>query len=113
MKGVEKAAIILIILMIATIIFSYLSNFFVVQLYSTAFLTSMNLQTKIASGIYLFFTMLVRIGVAIWLFSLARKQQAQPWVWCLFGLCFGLIAAVLFYLIRLYDALVSKPPENI
>ena len=113
MKGIEKAAIILIILMIATIIFSYLSNFIVVQLYISAFFTSMNLQTKIASGIYLFFTMLVRIGVAIWLFSLARKQQAQPWVWCLFGLCFGLIAAVLFYLIRLYDALVSKPPENI
>jgi hypothetical protein len=113
MKGVEKAAIILIILMIATIIFSYFSNFFVVQLYGPEFFTPMNLQTKIASGIILIFRMLVHIGVAIWLFSLARKQQAQPWVWCLFGLCFGLIAAVLFYLIRLYNALVSKPPENI
>ena len=110
MKGIEKVAIILIILMIVSLIFSTFSNLFVVRIYSRDYLTYINLQTKIVSGIFFIFGMLVRIGVAIWLFFLARRHQAQPWIWCLFGLVFGLIAAVLFYLIRIYEG--SNPKLN-
>ena len=105
MKGIEKVAIVLIILTVITVIFSYFSNVFVARIYGPDFLTYMNLQTRIASGIIFFFGVLVHIGVAIWLFILARRHQAQPWIWCLFGLFFGLIAAILFYLIRIYESL--------
>ena len=110
MKGIEKVAIILIILTIATIIFSTFSSIFVARIYGPDFLTYMNLQTRIVSGIIFFFGVLVHIGVAIWLVFLARRHQAQPWIWCLFGLVFGLIAAILFYLIRIYEG--SNPKLN-
>ena len=110
MKSIEKVAIILIILAVVTIFFSTFSNFFIIHIFSSHYITYINMQTRILSGIFLIFGMLVRIGVAIWLFSLAKRHQAQPWIWCLFGLVFGLIAAILFYLIRIYEG--SNPKLN-
>lgn len=48
----------------------------------------------------------VLVGVSIWLFMAAKKERnATPRVWALFGLCFGLIAVVLFYAVRIYEQL--------
>ncbi len=46
--------------------------------------------------------MTVRIGIAIWLYILAKKGSETPWIWALFGLTFGLSGAILFFLIRVY-----------
>ena len=45
---------------------------------------------------------LVNVGAAIWLGIEARAAALRSWVWALFGLCFGLWAIALFYLVQLY-----------
>jgi hypothetical protein len=50
------------------------------------------------------------LAVGIWLFVQARKSEDTPWIWLLFGLVYGLIAAVLFFLLRVND---SKIPNRI
>ena len=44
---------------------------------------------------------LVNVGAATWLFLEARAAALKAWVWALFGLCFGLVSVVLFYLVQL------------
>ena len=45
---------------------------------------------------------LVNAGAATWLFIEARAAGLKAWVWALFGLCFGLLSVVLFYLVQLH-----------
>ena len=45
---------------------------------------------------------LVNVGAAVWLFVEARTAALKSWVWSLFGLCFGILGVVLFYLVLLY-----------
>ena len=66
---------------------------------------TLNMMTAVRSMV----GMLVQIGVGIWLFVLARRKNATPWVWLLFGLCFGISAAVLFFIIKVYEAIKSTP----
>ena len=44
----------------------------------------------------------VNIGAAVWLAVEARVAARSLWVWALFGLCFGLLAVALFYLVQLH-----------
>ncbi len=46
----------------------------------------------------------LRVAVTWWLFTTARRDKASPWVWSLLGLVFGLIAVVLFYCVKIYEA---------
>jgi hypothetical protein len=52
---------------------------------------------------------MVNLAIGIWLFIQARQSKNVPWIWLLFGLFYGLIAAVLFYIMRIYE---SKNPQN-
>jgi hypothetical protein len=45
---------------------------------------------------------LVNVGAAIWLVVEARAASLRAWVWALFGLFFGLLGVVLFYLVQVY-----------
>lgn len=43
------------------------------------------------------FQLLTQIVVGLWLALMAKKSRKSPWIWGLFGLTYGLIAAVLYY----------------
>ena len=108
MKQIEKFLIVILILTLVSIAASYLSNALLIRLYGTAEFGKMTAFSKLLASIFLFFRALVHICVAIWLFVAAREHKAQPWAWFVFGIFFGLMAALLFYLTRIYDMLRSK-----
>ncbi len=45
--------------------------------------------------------LILRIGCAWWLHQKNRQQQF-PWLWCLLGLAFGLMAVALYYLVEIH-----------
>jgi hypothetical protein len=47
---------------------------------------------------------LANVIVAVWLFVEARRRGASPWVWSMLGLLFSLVAAVLFFVLRAFEA---------
>jgi hypothetical protein len=57
---------------------------------------------------------LVGLCVACWLWSLSWKYGFNPTAWFVFGLFLGVIALVVFYLVRIHDMLeaqLSKPVQ--
>jgi len=54
--------------------------------------------------ISMFFGWLVNIGAAIWLFIEAKSISLKAWIWSLFGLLFGLMGVILFYVIQIFKS---------
>lgn len=108
MKQIEKFLVIILILTLISLAVSFFSPGLLVRIYDAAEYGKISLFHKFIAAIPLIFKVLVYICVGIWLFVAAREHKAQPWLWLVFGLFFGLIAAVLFYLTRIYDMLKSE-----
>lgn len=51
-------------------------------------------------------TLFGRIAIAIWLYIEARRMGRSKLVWTAFGLFFGITAAILFFLIEVYNELL-------
>jgi hypothetical protein len=45
----------------------------------------------------------VAIGVAVWLARTARRDNLSPWLWATLGLLFSVVAAVLYFVLRIHD----------
>jgi hypothetical protein len=56
--------------------------------------------------------LVLRIAIALWLYIRANKETKYPWMWCLLGLVFGLVAVGVYFLIDIYKK-VSSIQENI
>jgi hypothetical protein len=56
----------------------------------------------------LFFYSLIQIAVAVWLFLEAGRKGRSCWVWSLLGLCFSLMAAVLYYVVPIEKKFRTK-----
>jgi hypothetical protein len=106
MKSIEKLAIVLIVFLFLTEIPYTLSYRFIYGLYGSEAMESV--LTLLVYGLPVI-KLLIRIAVGIWLFIQAKRDDATPWVWLLFGLVTGLLAAALFYIIKVYEAV--KPAE--
>ncbi|MEA3559967.1 MAG: hypothetical protein U9R75_12005 [Candidatus Thermoplasmatota archaeon] len=59
----------------------------------------------ISLGIF-FLGFLSRIVIAVWLNMEAKRFGRSRLIWTVFGLIFGLIAAILFYIIEIYNEIV-------
>ena len=108
MKQIEKFLVIILILTLTSLVVSFFYSALLARLYGVTEYAKISLFHKFIATIPLIFKVLVYICVGIWLFVAAREHKAQPWLWLVFGLFFGLIAAVLFYLTRIYDMLKSE-----
>ncbi|MCK4820910.1 hypothetical protein KA005_34415, partial [bacterium] len=53
-------------------------------------------------------SVLVQVGVAVWLFIQAKRDRATSWVWGLFGLTFGISAAILYFLLGFIEEMKVK-----
>jgi hypothetical protein len=51
----------------------------------------------------------VAVAVAVWLFRMARRDGASPWVWCMFGLFFSVVAVILYLVLQIYER-QPRPP---
>jgi len=109
MKNIEKLAIVVIVLLFLTEIPYTLFYSIIYRLYGSEVVQQYrSLMTILAFG-FPVSRLLVRIAVGIWLFIQAKRDDAAPWVWFLFGLVAGLLAAALFYIIKVYEAV--RPAE--
>jgi len=45
----------------------------------------------------------IAVGVAVWLYRMAKRDGATPWLWCMMGLFFSVLGAVLYLLIQIYE----------
>jgi len=105
MKQIEKFLIVIMILTIISISVTYFSNILLVKLYGYSMYAEMSLFSKLIASIRLVFKFLVHICIAIWLFITARENK---WAWLVLGVFFGLVAAIFFYLLRIYEMLRAK-----
>ncbi|MGB2809576.1 MAG: hypothetical protein WBC22_17670 [Sedimentisphaerales bacterium] len=105
MKHIEKFLIVIMILTIISISGTYFSSFLLVRLYGYSMYAEMSLFSKLIASIRLVFKFLVHICIAIWLFVTARENK---WAWLVLGFFFGLVAAIFFYLLRIYEILRAK-----
>ncbi len=105
MKHIEKFLIVIMILTIISISGTYLSNILLVKLYGYSMYAEMSLFSKLIASILLVFRFLVNICIAIWLFITARENK---WGWLVLGIFFGILAAIFFYLLRIYEMLRAK-----
>lgn len=105
MKHIEKFLIVIMILTIISIAGTYFCNILLVRLYGATEYGQMVLFNKGVASIFLVFKFLVHICIAIWLFVTARENK---WAWLVLGIFFGLLAAIFFYLLRIYELLKSK-----
>ena len=57
--------------------------------------------------------LIINIAIAFWIFSKAKLgQNSYPWLWCLLGLAFGLVAVAVYFLIEIHkkvSLLTDKP----
>ena len=81
----------------------------IAKLYDPYEVAPNTLTLSMMAGVRSIVGVLVQIGVGIWLFVLAKREEATPWVWLLFGFCFGISAAILFYMIKVYETIKSTP----
>ena len=110
MKKIVTLAVIIIVLCVLSNISPIASTFFGAKFFGAETYGKFNLSIHLMATLTRVLVLSLHIGIGIWLFFLAhRERHTTPWVWCLFGLFFGLVAVILYYLIKIYETV--KPSE--
>jgi len=104
MKKIDKLALTAIVLIIISRIAAIFSKAILTLLYGETGMNITLLQSA-SAAVTIPFILLINIGLGIWLYIEAKKDKSTPWVWCLFGLLFGLTGVAVFYLVRIYNLL--------
>ena len=116
MNQIEKFLFIILILSVLTIVTSFFLDVWLVWLYGGAVeIGQIKYFTKGLISIILLFKILVNLCVAFWLFKVSKEYDARSWGWFIFGLFFGIMALIFFYLIRIHDMIslyTSKGAET-
>ena len=107
MRKIEHFAIILIVLWVLSMPASWYFGVYIVpryvhpdQLPYISYLTRFMAYGSFLIG------KVVDIGIAIWLFKIARQGKERPGIWALLGLFGGVFAVLLLYVLRSYEVLV-------
>jgi hypothetical protein len=96
---VEKTAMAAAVALLVALVVSYLSRF------------GNPAGISIGFAIMTVIGLILRIGCAWWLNQKNRRQQF-PWLWCLLGLAFGLMAVALYYLVEIHRKVSLLQGEN-
>ena len=112
MKKLEWLAMLVIILFIASNFLSFFGSALISRLYSPAYVGTQSLILSLTTSIRSLLSIIVNLAVGIWLFIQAKHLQSTPWIWLLFGIVFGLIAAVLFFVIKLLESTSFQNATN-
>ena len=112
MKKIEKILIVIFILSIATFVGSFFSHVWIAKIIRPEIMAEITFFQKIISLVPLVFTFIIHLVIGGWLYSESKKTDFSPKLWFIFGCFFGIMAAVLFYLMKIY-LLLSKKLENI
>ena len=107
MKKLDKLALVALVLIIVSRIAAVFSKALLTLLYGETGMKITILQSA-SAAVTIPFILLINIGLGIWLYVEAKKDESTPWVWCLFGFMFGLTGVAVFYLIRIYNLLKEQ-----
>ena len=58
---------------------------------------------------------IIDFGIAVWLFSKARRDGRNSWLWCLFGIAFGILAVATYFIMDMHrkiEALTNKQNQT-
>lgn len=110
-KKYEKLAFGLIGLLLLSHIFPIARDVYLAHVYGAIGAPPM-VKKEWASASVLF-AHLVNVGVAIWLFMDASRERVSRWIWGIFGLVFGLLGLVVFYVLVSYQKTgYDRKPET-
>ncbi len=106
-KIIEKRIGVAILILSLLLIINGVYGFFIAPLLllsdiGSDFWVSYNL----VSGGYFVISILGKVVVAIWLNLEAKRLRRKRFIWTIFGLFFGLVAALLFYVIEIYNEII-------
>ena len=109
MKNIEKLAIVIIVLSIISTLATPLGQIIFSRVFGYETISDIRFMVHSMAMASAVIKPLVYIGIGIWLFILARKEEnATPWIWLLFGIFGGILAPILFYLIKVYETVKTK-----
>ncbi len=108
MKKIEVIAVVLIVLWALTLVSNPIITLITARLYTPPAQAALGCTHKAMLAARNIISVLVQVGVAVWLFIQAKRDRATSWVWGLFGLTFGISAAILYFLLRLVDEMKVK-----
>jgi hypothetical protein len=101
MKNIEKLAIVVAILIILKVIASNAMLWAISHL-PTVIGDYRDSTYQIVGTLKSFAEGCISIACAICLYHEAKRNDASPWIWCLFGLTSKLPAVIIFYVYMLY-----------
>ena len=107
MKKFEWLALLVIILHVLTHFLNMFGGPLITRLYSPEYVGVISLHMLLMTSARSILSIIVNVVIGIWLFIQARQTKSTPWIWLLFGIFYGLIAAVLFYLLKIYESKTS------
>ena len=110
MKSIEKLAIIFIILWILSVVLNLIVPFIRIMPFIREIIEQYPYMMSMGYIFSSILRLIVHIGIGIWLFILARREKATPWIWLFFGLFTGLAAAVLFFVMKVYQSV--RPADS-
>ena len=109
MKKFEKFAIILLILWLLQRVIGLIAA----QIYFRVFfdkLGDITICNMFSNYALMIFGQLVNILIGIWLFVTVKKEKyGTPWFWLMLGIFTGVLAALLYFILRIYQ---SIKPEH-
>ena len=113
MKRIEKVAIVLMVLWVLTLVSNPATSIIMARLYGAKEYGQITFTQHTLVTVRAVLCALVQTGVAVWLFVEATRDKAARWVWSLFGLTFGLSAAILYFLVQLVEeSRLKRQPED-
>ena len=100
MKKYEVVAIVLSILVIISTISTPLYTVVLSRLYGTTMVSSLSIHQHGIVTLQRLVRLLVNIAVAVWLAVQAKRDRCSAPIWCLFGLLFSVVGAILYFVLR-------------
>lgn len=100
MKKYEVAAVVLMVLYIITSVSNPLYSMLVARLYGPKVVSTLSFHKHAIVSVQMFLKLLVGIAIAVWLGYQAKKDDASPAIWALFGLLFSVLGAILYFVLR-------------
>jgi len=97
----DKLIIVLLVLFILSLAVSSATRIIGLLTPGSTLFSQFSLQTRLLSFVYFFFGISVQIGCAVWLFAEVKKRQGRFLLWSFLGLFTGIMAVILWYLIKI------------
>lgn len=111
-KTIEKFLHVVLILTLISIFLGLLWTFLLAKILSPGTFGQIKLFQSSLAWFFLIPKLLVGLCIAIWLSSIAGKYGANRTSWFMLGLFLGVIALVVFYVVRIHDMLEAQAGKS-